>query len=208
MHKNRLLSVYQGDLLLTTLKSSIKHSSLLPSSRGLLWLTVSNGGHLFSSKDPALILAPGILIFRQTIKAAQNQTDVLVCNLIKDALPSLSVTRHHVPNGQMVYISVGNLKKKTNQAFTQNLKVCQWESLKVKQCKVMVPVSQLVLPVGVTGLTVKGKTPTPEPRSIIMGRSRPGSEGVMKTQRVMVVFGGGGVYRTQLSVTHKHRGWN
>lgn len=37
---------------------------------------------------------------------------MLVCNLIKDALPSLSVTRHHVPNGQMVYISVGNLKKK------------------------------------------------------------------------------------------------
>lgn len=50
----------------------------------------------------------------------------------------------------------------------------------------MVPVSQLVLPVGVTGLTVKGKTPTPEPRSIIMGRSRPGSESVMKTHRVRV----------------------
>lgn len=30
----------------------------------------------------------------------------------------------------------------------------------------MVPVSQLVLPVGVTGLTVNGKTPTPEPGSI------------------------------------------
>lgn len=70
----------------------------------------------------------------------------------------------------------------------------------------MVPVSQLVLPVGVTGLTVKGKTPTPEPRSIIMGRSRPGSESVMKTHRVrgfVLVF-----YRTQLSITHKYRGWN
>lgn len=30
----------------------------------------------------------------------------------------------------------------------------------------MVPVSQLVLPVGVTGLTVNGKTPTPEPGRI------------------------------------------
>lgn len=57
----------------------------------------------------------------------------------------------------------------------------------MKQCKVMVPVSQLVLPVGVMGLTVKGKTPTPEPRSIIRGRSRPGSENIMKTHRVVVV---------------------
>lgn len=31
----------------------------------------------------------------------------------------------------------------------------------------VVPVSQLVLPVGVTGLMVKGKTPTPEPGSIV-----------------------------------------
>lgn len=31
----------------------------------------------------------------------------------------------------------------------------------------VVPVSQLVLPVGVTGLTVNGKTPTPEPGSIV-----------------------------------------
>lgn len=31
----------------------------------------------------------------------------------------------------------------------------------------VVPVSQLVLPVGVTGLMVNGKTPTPEPGSII-----------------------------------------
>lgn len=30
-----------------------------------------------------------------------------------------------------------------------------------------VPVSQLVLPVGVRGLTVKGKEPNPEPGSII-----------------------------------------
>lgn len=30
----------------------------------------------------------------------------------------------------------------------------------------VVPVSQLVLPVGVTGLTVNGKTPTPEPGNI------------------------------------------
>lgn len=35
-----------------------------------------------------------------------------------------------------------------------------------RQCKkwrVTIPVSQLVLPVGVTGLTVNGNTPTPEP---------------------------------------------
>lgn len=31
----------------------------------------------------------------------------------------------------------------------------------------MVPVSQLVLPVGVMGLTVNGKTATPEPGSIV-----------------------------------------
>lgn len=31
----------------------------------------------------------------------------------------------------------------------------------------MVPVSQLVLPVGVTGLMVNGKTPTPEPGCIV-----------------------------------------
>lgn len=39
---------------------------------------------------------------------------------------------------------------------------CEWE-----QYKLVVPVSQLVLPVGVTGLTVNGKTPTPEPGSIV-----------------------------------------
>lgn len=93
-----------------------------------------------------------------------------------------------------------------SQAFTQNLKVCQWvfcqwQSLKVKQCKVTVPVSQLVLPVGVTGLTVKGKTPTPEPRSIVVARSRPGSENVVKTHRFMVFC----FNKTQFSITHKHR---
>lgn len=31
----------------------------------------------------------------------------------------------------------------------------------------VVPVSQLVLPVGVMGLTVNGKTPSPEPGSIV-----------------------------------------
>lgn len=62
------------------------------------------------------------------------------------------------------------------------------KQIKGKQCKEMVPVSQLVLPVGVTGLTVKGKTPAPAPRSIIRGRSRPGSENVMKTHRIMVFW--------------------
>lgn len=38
---------------------------------------------------------------------------------------------------------------------------------KWEQCKMVVPVSQLVLPVGVTGLMVNGKTPTPEPGSIV-----------------------------------------
>lgn len=70
--------------------------------------------------------------------------------------------------------------------------------IKGKQCKETVPVSQLVLPVGVTGLTVKGKTPAPEPRSVVMGRSRPGSENVMKTHRVMVFC----FYKTQFSITH------
>lgn len=74
------------------------------------------------------------------------------------------------------------------------------KEIKGKQCKETVPVSQLVLPVGVTGLTVKGKTPAPEPRSIVMGRSRPGSENVMKTHRVMVFC----FYETQFSITHKH----
>lgn len=37
----------------------------------------------------------------------------------------------------------------------------------MQYCEVVVPVSQLVLPVGVMGLTVNGKTPTPEPGSIV-----------------------------------------
>lgn len=66
--------------------------------------------------------------------------------------------------------------KVTAQTFTQSLKVQVNQSLCVrmpechvewKQCKVVVPVSQLVLPVGVMGLTVNGKTPTPEPGSIV-----------------------------------------
>lgn len=54
---------------------------------------------------------------------------------------------------------------------------CKWMShwdatewCKREKYEVEVPVSQLVLPVGVTGLTVNGKTPTPEPGDIV---SRP-----------------------------------
>lgn len=53
----------------TTLKRPIERGPLLPSSRGLLWLTVSDGGHIFSSKGPALFLAPAmylILLFTQS----------------------------------------------------------------------------------------------------------------------------------------------
>lgn len=99
------------------------------------------------------------------------------------------------------YFTEGNLLKKIQIRHSHKIWKCVSENL-WKWNKVLVPVSQLVLPVGVTGLTVKGKTPAPEPRSIIMGRSRPGSESVMKTHRVMVVVVFCFFYRTQFTASH------
>lgn len=70
-HKNTLSSIYQGDRLLTHhWERPIEHGPLLPSSRGLLWLTVRDGGHIFSSKVQAVLLAPVmnlILLFSQSM---------------------------------------------------------------------------------------------------------------------------------------------
>lgn len=70
-----------------------------------------------------------------------------------------------------------------------------------KQCKVVVPVSQLVLPVGVMGLTVNGKTPTPEPGSIV-GTVR-FKERHEDTHKVMI-----GSENSVQSHTQTRRGWN
>lgn len=61
----------------------------------------------------------------------------------------------------------------------------------------VVPVSQFVLPVGVTGLTVNGKTPTPEPGNIV------GTAAVRFKERqenTRLCF----VQKAQFNVTHKH----
>lgn len=61
----------------------------------------------------------------------------------------------------------------------------------------MVPVSQFVLPVGVTGLTVNGKTPTPEPGSIIGTAAIRFKE---RRENTRLCFD----QKTQYNVTHKH----
>lgn len=56
--------------------------------------------------------------------------------------------------------------------------------------------SQLVLPVGVTGLTVNGKTPTPEPGSIIRTAAVRFKERQENTHKV--------TFDAENTVTHKH----
>lgn len=67
----------------------------------------------------------------------------------------------------------------------------------------VVPVSQLVLPVGVTGLTVNGKTPTPEPGSIVRITVVGFKQRRKNTHKV--TFGSD----DKLDITHKHiQEWN
>lgn len=67
----------------------------------------------------------------------------------------------------------------------------------------VVPVSQLVLPVGVTGLTVNGKTPTPEPGSIIRAAAVRFKERHENTHKVTF-----GSENTVQRHTQTHRGRN
>lgn len=60
----------------------------------------------------------------------------------------------------------------------------------------VVPVSQLVLPVGVTGLTVNGKTPTPEPGSIVVGPGHPVQRTSWRHTKLCLF------HKTQFSDTH------
>lgn len=63
--------------------------------------------------------------------------------------------------------------------------------------------SQLVLPVGVMGLTVNGKTPTPEPGSIVGAAAIRFKERHEDTHRVTF-----GSENTVQCHTQRHRGWN
>lgn len=67
----------------------------------------------------------------------------------------------------------------------------------------VVPVSQLVLPVGVMGLTVNGKTPTPEPGSIVRIAAIGFKERCENTHKV--TFGSEYTIKRH---TETHRGWN
>ena len=67
----------------------------------------------------------------------------------------------------------------------------------------VVPVSQLVLPVGVTGLTVNGKTPTPAPGSIVGIAAAGFKERHENTHKVTF-----GSENTVQRHTQTHRGWN
>lgn len=69
-YKNMLLSVYQGDLLLTQpWKGSLNTVLCCPAVGACFDWQLVMGGIFFSSKDPTLILAPAMilfLIFRQS----------------------------------------------------------------------------------------------------------------------------------------------
>lgn len=67
---------------------------------------------------------------------------------------------------------------------------------------VRVPVSQLVLPVGVTGLTVNGKTPTPEPGNTVR-TARPGRLTGRQENTHKVTFG---LVRANSSKSHTEDG--